>query len=113
MSRLAIRLHIGPHRLGPGKIALLEAIDRTGSLSQAARDLEMSYRRAWVLVAETNAMFVEAAVATAHGGSAGGGATVTPFGRSLIAAYRRMEAQALTAASTELAFLEGAARHEE
>ncbi len=87
---------------------MLEAIARTGSISQAARDLGMSYRRAWVLLAETNAMFREPVASTSHGGSAGGGAVVTDFGRSVIGAFRNMEAQLRTAASEELEFLEAA-----
>ncbi len=99
--------------MGPGKISLLEAIDRTGSISQAARELGMSYRRAWVLVAETNAMFTEPSVATAHGGTAGGGASLTDFGRNAVASYRRVESQLRELSMTDLAFLGEAARTDE
>ena len=52
-TRLTIRLDFdGGRRLGAGKIALLEAIDRTGSISAAGRAHTMSYRRAWLLVDE-------------------------------------------------------------
>lgn len=77
--------------VGPGKIALLEAIDRTGSLSQAARDLGMSYRRGWQLLASLNTSFREPVVVTATGGRGGGGARVTLFGRQLISRYRAFE----------------------
>jgi molybdate transport system regulatory protein len=77
--------------VGPGKIALLEAIRRTGSLSRAARDLGMSYRRGWQLLASLNASFREPIVTTATGGRGGGGARVTPFGRELINRYRAFE----------------------
>ena len=80
-----------PCRVGPGKIALLEAIQRTGSLSQAARDLGMSYRRGWQLLASLNASFREPIVITATGGRRGGGARVTNFGRELISRYRAFE----------------------
>jgi molybdate transport system regulatory protein len=77
--------------LGPGKIALLEGIRRSGSLSQAARDLKMSYRRAWLLLESLNTTFRRPLVITATGGKGGGGAAVTPFGNELIAAYRALE----------------------
>ena len=81
-------------RVGPGKIALLETIDRTGSLSQAARDLGMSYRRGWQLLASLNTSFRKLVVVTATGGRRGGGARITPFGRELIRCYRAFERDA-------------------
>ena len=83
----------GAEPVGPGKIALLEQIARGGSLSQAARDLKMSYRRAWQLLESLNACFSERVALTAKGGRGGGGATLTPFGRTLIAAYRAFDAE--------------------
>jgi molybdate transport system regulatory protein len=77
--------------IGPGKIALLEGIAQSGSLSQAARDLKMSYRRAWRLLESLNTTFRRPVVITATGGKGGGGAAVTPFGNELIAAYRALE----------------------
>jgi molybdate transport system regulatory protein len=65
-------------RIGPGKIALLEAIRETGSITAAACAMKMSYRRAWLLVDELNKLLNEPIVATAHGGAMGGGATLTP-----------------------------------
>ena len=78
--------------IGPGKVALLEAIATSGSLSQAARDLDMSYRRAWLLLAGLNASFRDPVVTLTKGGRGGGGAIVTAFGETLIAAYRGFEA---------------------
>ena len=78
--------------LGPGKIALLEWIDRTGSLSAAGRSLGMSYRRAWLLLHSVNDSFSEPSVAFSVGGKDGGGAQLTAFGRRLIASYREFEA---------------------
>src|SRR5437870_686025 len=77
--------------IGPGKIALLEWVDRTGSLSAAGRSLGMSYRRAWLLLHSVNDSFSEASVIVSVGGRDGGGAQLTPFGRKLIANYRGFE----------------------
>ena len=79
--------------IGPGKIALLEAIAETGSITSAAKKLGMSYRRAWLLVQETNGCLVEPAVAAAAGGQAGGGTSLTPTGKSLVQRYRELERQ--------------------
>ena len=75
--------------VGPGKIALLEHIARGGSLSQAARDLHMSYRRAWQLLDDLNGCFRQRVALTAKGGRGGGGATLTAFGRQLVRIYRQ------------------------
>lgn len=85
-------------RIGPGKVALLEAIARTGSISAAGRALGMSYRRAWVLVEDLNRGLGQPVVATAAGGSGGGGASLTPAGETVVARYRALEADALAAA---------------
>ena len=93
----AVRFHICERGeksetwIGPGKIALLEAIERTGSITGAARALGMSYRRAWLLVEETNRCLVQPAVATAAGGARGGGTSRTPAGVELCAKYRALE----------------------
>jgi molybdate transport system regulatory protein len=89
--------------IGPGKAELLDAIGRTGSISAAAREMGMSYRRAWLLVEATNAAFVEPLVATATGGSGGGGAQLTDFGRIVVDRYRRMEQRATAAVAKEFA----------
>jgi len=77
--------------VGPGKIALLEQIERCGSLSQAARNLNMSYRRAWQLLDSLNSCFVEPVVLTAKGGRGGGEATLTLLGERLIHVYRAFD----------------------
>lgn len=95
--RLRIDLSTG-RSIGPGKIALLETLERTGSLAQAARDLGMSYRRAWLLVQSVNALTDRPAVTAVKGGAGGGGATLTADGRALIGAFHAVEAAARAAA---------------
>src|SRR6187402_1733013 len=82
----------GTSSIGPGKIGLLEGIERTGSLSAAARALGMSYRRAWLLLHSTNEGFLQPVVELSVGGKDGGGTRLTSFGRQLIADYRAFEA---------------------
>ena len=78
MPRIFLRVDLAPKgRIGPGKIALLEQIDLTGSISAAGRALGMSYRRAWLLVDELNRLFAAPVVTTQMGGSHGGGAALT------------------------------------
>ena len=80
--------------IGPGKASLIEAIGRTGSISSAAREMGMSYRRAWVLVDTMNRCFTSELVNTTTGGPGGGGAQVTDLGREVVRRYRAMEAKA-------------------
>lgn len=80
--------------LGPGKADLLGAIERAGSISAAARDMGMSYRRAWLLVDEMNRCFADRLVETAPGGGKGGGARLTPAGQAALADYRTLEERA-------------------
>ena len=83
MPTLSIRVDLRPGAsIGPGKARLLELIAETGSISAAARAMEMSYRRAWLLIDDLKAVFGEAVVETAAGGAKGGGAHLTRRGRS-------------------------------
>lgn len=88
--------------MGPGKARLVGLIDATGSISAAAREMGMSYRRAWQLVEAMNASFKEPVVVTAVGGRRGGGAVVTDFGRRMVEAYCHMEAKASAAIAADL-----------
>jgi len=90
-------LHGEEIALGPGKVDLLAAIERAGTLAEAARGLGMSYMRAWHLLQTMNACFKEPLVHTSRGGSGRGGATLTAAGQAVLAAYRRMEADSLKA----------------
>lgn len=92
---------------GPGKADLLQAIVRTGSISGAAREMQMSYRRAWLLVEEMNRCFASPLVATATGGARGGGAAVTELGQEVLARYRRMQKKAAASIAADLRHLQG------
>lgn len=85
--------------LGPGKADLLEAIERTGSLRLAARDLGMSYMRTWKLLQVMNRAFREPLVQTVRGGAQHGAARLTRMGRTVLALYREMEKKSLSAAA--------------
>ena len=109
MTRLTIRLDFDAgRRLGAGKIALLEAIDKTGSISAAGRVHAMSYRRAWLLVDELNQLFAAPLVSAHHGGAKGGGAHLTDEGRRIVALYREAEAKMRAAAEGEIDAIENA-----
>jgi molybdate transport system regulatory protein len=92
--------------LGPGKADLLQAIDRAGSISGAARSMKMSYKRAWQLVDEMNRHLTEPVVATSFGGSHGGGAHLTAFGQEVLTRYLRMMASLETALADDIAWLD-------
>jgi molybdate transport system regulatory protein len=88
--------------MGPGKADLLDAIAQTGSISAAARAMDMSYRRAWLLVDVMNRSFREPLVSSAAGGTKGGGAHVTDAGLEVLKLFRAMEAAAATAAKPHM-----------
>ena len=80
----------GDIALGPGKMELLAAIGAAGSISGAARAMQMSYRRAWLLVETMNSCFLTPLVETATGGRAGGGAQLTAEGQKVLEGYQAM-----------------------
>lgn len=93
---IRLRIDVSPTAsIGPGKVALLEHIDRVGSLSQAARELGLSYRRAWLLLDDLNHSFAEPVASASIGGVGGGGVQLTAFAKELIQAYREVEQLAL------------------
>ena len=105
---VGVRLRVVLERdiaLGPGKADLLETIGATGSISAAARGMGMSYKRAWLLVDTMNHCFRAPLVESAKGGSAGGGARLTPLGAEVLRRYRAMERRAMRGASADLAAL--------
>lgn len=109
--KLTILLDSGA-RVGPGKVALLESIQQTGSISAAARSVGMDYKRAWLLLDSLNQAFDEPVLAAATGGTKGGGAQLTTFGAELLERYRRVEAMASEGAKDDLVFLASRARPE-
>lgn len=88
--------------IGPGKADLLDAIIATGSISAAAKQMHMSYRRAWELVDIMNRCFQQPLVVTNAGGSHGGGAFVTDMGLQVLQCYRAIVAKATAAAEDEI-----------
>ena len=110
--KLKLQLYCGDEiAMGPGKADLLEAIERDGSISAAARSLGMSYRRAWLLVDTLNRCFADALVEAQAGGGKSAGAALTPAGRSALAAYRALSMQVENgAAGADYARLEAAIR---
>ena len=101
--KLRVRVVFGEHTmLGPGKADLLEHIEQTGSISAAGRAMNMSYKRAWLLVDTMNAAFQEALVESSRGGPQGGGASLTATGKRVLARYRALEARLADAGKEDL-----------
>jgi len=101
-KRARVRISIGAATaLGPGKVDLLQAIERHRSISGAAREMGMSYRHAWVLVDAMNRSFISDLVVTSTGGKGGGGAQVSPLGLDVVQRYLDMEAKAAKSVEAE------------
>lgn len=110
-ARIILRFDLNDgERLGRGKMELLEHIKATGSISAAGRAMDMSYRRAWLLVDAMNQMFQQVVVESQRGGKQGGGAVVTEFGEELLARFRLMEAKVAEALASDLQWLDGELR---
>jgi len=104
-TRPSLRLRVvfeGGRRLGPGKADLLELVRETGSISAAGRRMGMSYKRAWTLIEELNAMFRDPLVHSVRGGAKGGGAQLTEMGETILAHYRALERTAALQGRTDL-----------
>ena len=91
--------------IGPGRADLLQGIADTGSISEAAKRMGMSYKRAWSLVQALNAGFGGALVQTVRGGSGQGGASLTPLGEEVLRRYRHMQDAARLAIAPDVAAL--------
>jgi molybdate transport system regulatory protein len=106
MVRLTIRVDFeSGHALGPGKVGLLEQVAVTGSIRGAACAMQMSYRRAWLLLKAMETTFGAPLVRTATGGKWGGGAQLTPLGLKVVKNYRAIEKAARKAGARATATL--------
>lgn len=103
VPRLYLKIDYGDRiRIGPGKIQLLKLIREKNSISAAARAMDMSYRRAWLLVEETSKILGEPVISTHVGGRSHGGAQLTPLGEWVITTYEAVIAKAEAAVAAEL-----------
>lgn len=109
-AHLKLRIELAHGHLGPGKIELLENIVSQGSLAAAARAMQMSYKRAWELLAATNEIFNEPVAVSLPGRNTEGSTQLTPFGERVIALYRTVERRAAHATSAEMQELSAAGR---
>ncbi len=109
MARLSIRIDFEPSggALGPGMAELLDRIGKLGSIRKAAASMEMSYRKAWLLLQGMHKTFGAPVVATETGGSAGGGARLTDLGTKLLKTYRAIEQSAARAVDDQMQSLSG------
>ena len=107
MTALKLRILFDGAMIGPGKAELLHHIRETGSIAAAGRQMDMSYKRAWMLVETMNAMFRAPVVESSRGGAQGGGAVVTETGHAVLAAYRALEAGAEAGGAPGIAALTG------
>jgi molybdate transport system regulatory protein len=107
MAHLSIRIDFEPSgsALGPGMAQLLERIGKMGSIRKAAASMDMSYRKAWLLVKGMHDTFGGPVVTTEIGGAAGGGAALTDLGEKLIKTFRDIEKNAEKATAAEMAEL--------
>lgn len=104
MARLSIRIYFDQahHGLGPGMAQMLEGVAAHGSIRKSAIAMAMSYRKAWLLIQNMQESFGGAVVTTSIGGNAGGGAALTPLGKSLLGTFRRIEARAARATAADV-----------
>jgi molybdate transport system regulatory protein len=109
MPKLTLRIDFDTDRaIGPGKVKLLEMIDKYGSISEAGRQMGMSYRRAWLLVDSLNRSFRAPVIASQKGGQHGGGAALTEFGHTVVQHYRAVESAAEKAGAAHIKALTAA-----
>jgi molybdate transport system regulatory protein len=107
MARLQLTLVLASGaRIGPGKAALLKSVRETGSISAAARAMDMDYKRAWLLIDSLNRAFNSPVVERNAGGVGGGGAILTPLGHEVLERYGRLEVAAQALAKADLKALE-------
>lgn len=105
--KLRLQIRFNDSVIGPGKIALLEAVHEAGSISAAGKACGMTFRRAWQLIETVQEALGKPLVNTTVGGKGGGGAELTPFAIALIGHYRRLENQANDSATPLFELLGG------
>ena len=110
MTTLRLRILFSDAMIGPGKAELLERIRDTGSIAAAGRQMDMSYKRAWMLVEEMNGAFLEPLIVSTRGGPGGGGAQLTETGARVLALYQNIVETAQTAAAPSIDALEAMLR---
>ncbi len=110
MTKLILRILFDDAMLGPGKAELLERIRETGSIAAAGRQMQMSYKRAWMLVEEMNTAFRDPLVSSTRGGPGGGGAQLTDAGAEVLRLYHAIVETAQRATSDRIATLEAMLR---
>jgi molybdate transport system regulatory protein len=111
MARLTIRIDLGTESaLGPGKARLLELVEQKGSIRGAAAAMDMSYRRAWLLLQDIEATMGAPVIAAETGGVRGGGTSLTELGKAVVARYRAIEERASRSVDAELRALSDLAR---
>lgn len=101
------RMRIICDTIGPGKAALLRLIAETHSISEAARQMKMSYKRAWQLIEAMNVCFREPLVESMTGGSKGGSSQLSRVGKQVLALYNSIYAKSLKTGARELRRLHG------
>lgn len=107
MTRLVLRIDFDEeHYIGHGRIELLELVGKLGSIAQAAKAMDMSYKRAWYLLDAFSKCFNKPLIMRQHGGPGGGSAELTDFGRDVVERYRRMELLARKAIKDEISAIE-------
>jgi len=78
----------GSRFFGPGPLELLERINETGSINQAAKQMKMSYKKAWEIINTLNEQSAQPLILTQAGGSSGGGSFISEEAKELITYYK-------------------------
>ncbi len=105
-TKLRLQIRFKDSVIGPGKIALLESVRETGSISAGGKACGMTFRRAWQLIETVQEALGQPLVETTVGGKGGGGASLTPFATALIDQYRKLERQTNNSAGALIQLLD-------